>query len=103
LLKKEKAFKNILKKFIEESPYKELLTLENKQLIKDFINSEYIYFNHDQYIMKEVESLFSFVGEYRNLLNKAYLSGKEQLIGFQVQLEKSVNLLPGNDMFLQED
>ncbi|SEM36024.1 Zn-dependent protease with chaperone function [Chryseobacterium taichungense] len=103
LLKKEKAFKDVLKKFNEESSYKDFLTSENKKLIIDFIDSEYIYFNHDKYIMKEVESLFSFVGEYRNLLNKAYIFSKEQLIGFQVKLEKSVNRLPENGKFWQED
>lgn len=103
LLKTEKAFKDILKKFIEDSLYKDFLTLENKQLIKDFIHSENIYFNHDRYIMKEVESLFSVVDEFRNMLNRAYLSGKEQLVGFQVQIEKSVNQLPESDRSLQED
>lgn len=103
LLRAEKAFKDILKKFIEESACKDFLTLENKQLVKDFIYSEYIYFNHDQYIMKEVEALFSLVGEFRNMLNTAYLSGKEQLIVFQVQIEKSVNQLPESDTSWQED
>jgi Zn-dependent protease with chaperone function len=39
LLRNEKAFKDILTRFIEESSYKDLLTTENKELIKNFLNS----------------------------------------------------------------
>jgi hypothetical protein len=50
---------------MEESAYKDFLTIENKQLMKDFISSEYIYFNHDKYIQKEVDVLFSLINEYQ--------------------------------------
>lgn len=88
LLKNEKPFKDILKHFTEESAYKDFLTTENKQLLKDFISSEYIYFNHDKYIQKEVDVLFSLINEYQAIINKIYIDFKEELIEYQKRLEK---------------
>lgn len=89
LLKNEKPFKDILKHFTEESAYKDFLTIENKQLMKDFISSEYIYFNHDKYIQKEVDVLFSLINEYQITINKIYTDFKEELIEYQKRLEKA--------------
>jgi Zn-dependent protease with chaperone function len=89
LLKNEKPFKDIIKHFIEESGYKHLLSTENSQLLKDFIDSEYIYFNNDKYIQKEVDAVFSLINKYQIILNKTYTDYKIQLIDFQVDLEKT--------------
>jgi Zn-dependent protease with chaperone function len=89
LLKNEKPFKDIIKHFIEESGYKHLLSTENSQLLKDFIDSEYIYFNNDKYIQKEVDAVFSLINKYQIILNKTYTDYKIQLIDFQVDLEKA--------------
>ncbi|MDQ0594355.1 Zn-dependent protease with chaperone function [Chryseobacterium ginsenosidimutans] len=89
LLKNEKPFKDIIKHFIEESGYKNLLSTENSQLLKDFIDSEYIYFNNDKYIQKEVDAVFSLINKYQIILNKTYTDYKIQLIDFQVDLDKA--------------
>jgi Zn-dependent protease with chaperone function len=89
LLKNEKPFKDIIKHFIEESGYKDLLSTENSQLLKDFIDSEYIYFNNDKYIQKEVDAVFSLINKYQIILNKTYTDYKIQLIDFQVDLDKA--------------
>ncbi|SIP87429.1 Zn-dependent protease with chaperone function [Chryseobacterium sp. RU37D] len=88
LLKNEKIFKETLKKFIEESRYKNFLSLDDKRLLKDFLDSEYIYFNNYKYIQKEVDAVFSLINEYQSILNKAYTDYKIQLINFKAELEK---------------
>lgn len=95
LLKNEKPFKETVRQFIEESAYKDLLTLENRKLINNFIQSEYIYFNNDRYIQKEVDAIFTFINEYRTILHKAYTDYKEQLIDFQVKIMKADQSAPG--------
>ncbi|SHK08115.1 M48 family metallopeptidase [Chryseobacterium polytrichastri] len=89
LLKNEKPFKEVIKHFLEKSGYKDLLTLENRQLLKEFTDSEYIYFNNDKYIQKEVDDLFSFVNEYQSMISKTYNNYKVQLVDFQVELDKA--------------
>ncbi|SDR13056.1 Zn-dependent protease with chaperone function [Chryseobacterium soldanellicola] len=89
LLKNEKPFKNSIRHFIEESAYKDLLSIENRQLLKDFSDSEYIYFNNDKYIQWEVDAVFNILNEYQAILNKTYTDYKIQLIDFQVDLDKA--------------
>lgn len=91
LLRNEKPFKDIVKQLVEDSAYKDLLTIENKDLLKSFIQSEYIYFNNDRYIQKEVDAIFTFINEYRTILNKTYTDYKEQLIDFQANIKKAGN------------
>ncbi|WP_029293168.1 M48 family metalloprotease [Chryseobacterium hispalense] len=88
LLRNEKPFKDSVRQFVEESAYKDLLTIENKELLKNFIQSEYIYFNNDRYIQKEVDAIFTFINEYRAILNKSYTDYKEQLIDFQASIKE---------------
>ncbi|WP_288243305.1 M48 family metallopeptidase [uncultured Chryseobacterium sp.] len=88
LLRNEKPFKDSVRQFVEESAYKDLLTIENKELLKKFIQSEYIYFNNDRYIQKEVDAIFTFINEYRAILNKSYTDYKEQLIDFQASIKE---------------
>lgn len=88
LLRNEKPFKDSVRQFVEESAYKDLLTIENKELLKNFIQSEYIYFNNDRYIQKEVDAIFTFINEYRAILNKSYTDYKEQLIDFQANIKE---------------
>lgn len=88
LLRNEKPFKDSVRQFLEESAYKDLLTIENKELLKNFIQSEYIYFNNDRYIQKEVDAIFTFINEYRAILNKSYTDYKEQLIDFQANIKE---------------
>lgn len=91
LLRNEKPFKDMVKQLVEESAYKDLLTIENKDVLKNFIQSEYIYFNNDRYIQKEVDAIFTFINEYRTILNKTYSDYKEQLIDFQANIKKAGN------------
>lgn len=89
LLRCEKPFKDSVKQFVEASAYKDLITIENKELLKNFIQSEYIYFNNDRYIQKEVDAIFAFVNEYRMILNNIYTDYKEKLIDFQVKIKRA--------------
>lgn len=89
LIKNEKPFKEVLTHFLEESAYKDFLTIENKNLLKEFINSEYIYFNNNKYLEKEVSALYSVVNEYQAMISKIYIDCKEELLDFQTRLEKS--------------
>jgi Zn-dependent protease with chaperone function len=89
LLRNEKTFKDSVKQFAEASAYKDFLTIENKELIKNFIQSEYIYFNNDRYIQKEVDAIFTFINEYRMMLNTIYTDYKEELIDFQAKIKKA--------------
>ncbi|MBB4805414.1 Zn-dependent protease with chaperone function [Chryseobacterium defluvii] len=88
LLNQEKPFKKKLNEFLEISSYKDLLTEQHQNVLKQFIDSEYIYFNNDHYIQKEVNAVFTLVNEYQTILNKIYLDFKEELLNFQAGLKK---------------
>lgn len=89
LLKNEKPFKEILRKFVEESGYQGLITPEDQQVIKEFINSEYIYFNNDRYIQPEIDAVINLVNRYQEILNTAYTEYKEGLLDFQTRLDQA--------------
>lgn len=89
LLKNEKPFKELLRKFIEESGYQELITPEDQQVIKEFIRSEYIYFNNDRYIQPEIDAVINLVNRYQEILNTAYTDYKEELLDFQIRLDQA--------------
>lgn len=88
IVEKRKPFKDTVKQFVEKSAYKELLTIENKELMNNFIQSEYIYFNNDRYIQKEVDMIFTFINEYRMILNQSYSDYKTSLLIFRQTLKE---------------
>ncbi len=89
LLRHEKPFKKVLTQFIEDSGYRDLLSIEDKNLLKDFIASEYIYFNNDRYYETEVNAVFTVVYAYQDMINKAYTAGKEALLDCQAAIAKA--------------
>lgn len=89
LLRHEKPFKKVLTQFIEESGYRDLLSIEDKELLKDFIASEYIYFNNDRYYEAEVNAVFTVVNAYQEMINKTYTAGKEALLDCQTGIAKA--------------
>ncbi|WP_228377077.1 hypothetical protein [Chryseobacterium sp. FH2] len=88
LLREEKPFKQKLNDFIEHSSYRELLNDKNRDMLKQYLNSHYIYFNNDRYLQNEVDTVFAVVNEYRALISKSYIDFKEELLDFQLKLEK---------------
>jgi hypothetical protein len=48
LLKAEEPFKQKVRELLENSAYKEALNEEDKNLLQQFVDSEYIYFNKDR-------------------------------------------------------
>ncbi|WP_343658244.1 M48 family metallopeptidase [Chryseobacterium sp.] len=89
LLKAEETFKQKTKELIENSAYKEALTVEDKILLQEFVNSEYIYFNKDKYLEHEVNAISLVIEKYQALLNDHYLNAKLNLLNFQAELSRN--------------
>lgn len=89
LLKAEEPFKQKTKELIENSAYKEALTIEDKILLQEFVNSEYIYFNKDKYLEHEVNAISLVIEKYQALLNDHYLNAKLNLLNFQAELSRN--------------
>ncbi|CAD0218350.1 hypothetical protein KYG33_02635 [Chryseobacterium sp. D764] len=89
LLKAEEPFKQKTRELLENSAYKEALTDEDKNLLQEFIDSEYIYFNKDKYLEHEVGAISLLIEKYRALLNDHYLNSKLDLLNFQSSLRKN--------------
>jgi Zn-dependent protease with chaperone function len=89
LLKAEKPFKQKIRNLLEGSAYGELLTDEEKDLLQQFVNSEYIYFNNDRYLQNEVDSISLLIEKYQALLNNYYLNAKQELLNFQSEVSKA--------------
>ncbi|WP_370896220.1 M48 family metalloprotease [Chryseobacterium gossypii] len=87
LLREEKPFKQKISHFLEVSGYREFLTEDNISALQEFVNSEYIYFNNDHYIQREVDSVFTVVKQYQEIINKSYLDCKKDLLDFQSGLD----------------
>ncbi|PWN59516.1 M48 family metallopeptidase [Chryseobacterium viscerum] len=88
LLKAEEPFKLKTKELIEKSAYKEALKTEDKNILQEFVNSEYIYFNKDKYLEHEVNAISLVIEKYQALLNDHYLNSKLELLTFQSGLNK---------------
>lgn len=89
LLKAEEPFKLKTKELIENSAYKEALTAEDKDFLKQFVNSEYIYFNKDKYLEHEVNAISLVIEKYQTLLNDHYLNSKLELLNLQADSNKN--------------
>lgn len=89
LLKAEEPFKLMTKQLIENSAYQDALIAEDKNLLQEFVNSEYIYFNKDKYLEHEVNAISSVIEKYQTLLNDHYLNSKLELLNFQADLHKN--------------
>ncbi|MFZ4928324.1 M48 family metallopeptidase [Chryseobacterium sp. Mn2064] len=89
LLKAEEPFKLKTQELIENSAYKEGLKAEDHQLLQDFVNSEYIYFNKDKYLENEVNAISVVIEKYQALLNDHYLNSKLELLMFQAGINKN--------------
>ncbi|WP_395973426.1 M48 family metalloprotease [Chryseobacterium cucumeris] len=89
LLKAEEPFKLITKQLIENSAYQDALKAEDKNLLQEFVNSEYIYFNKDKYLEHEVNAISSVIEKYQTLLNDHYLNSKLELLNFQADLHNN--------------
>lgn len=86
LLKAEEPFKQKIRNLLENSAYKELITCEEHDILQQFVNSEYIYFNNDKYIQNEVDSITLLIEKYQTLLNTHYLNTKEELLQLQLRV-----------------
>lgn len=91
LLNQEKFFKEKLNDFIQISAYKDLLIDENKDVLKKFINSKYIYFNNDRYIQDEVNAVFTVINDFQTIISKTYIDLKLELLDFQSKLLDKVS------------
>ncbi|WP_045496322.1 M48 family metalloprotease [Chryseobacterium sp. StRB126] len=89
LLKAEKPFKQKIKSLLENSAYKELLTVEENNLLQQFVDAEYIYFNNDHYLQNEVDSVSLLIEKYQALLNTYYLNTKQELLNLQSEVNKA--------------
>lgn len=89
LLKAEEPFKLKTKELIENSAYKDALKNEDKIILQEFVNSEYIYFNKDKYLEHEVNAISLVIEKYQSLLNDHYLNSKLELLNFQADLNKN--------------
>ncbi|WP_160138270.1 M48 family metallopeptidase [Chryseobacterium sp. c4a] len=88
LLKAEKPFKQKISNLLEGSAYKELITAEENDLLQQYVNAEYIYFNNDRYLQNEVDSVMLLIEKYQALLTTYYLNTKQELLNLQSDLEK---------------
>ena len=89
LLKAEKPFKQKIRNLLENSAYKEFLTDEENNLLQQFVNTEYIYFNNDRYLQNEVDSVYLLIEKYQGLLTTYYLNTKQDLLNLQSDLDRA--------------
>ncbi|HCN48102.1 MAG TPA: Zn-dependent protease with chaperone function [Chryseobacterium sp.] len=89
LLKAEEPFKQKVRELLENSAYKVALNEEDKNLLQQFVDSEYIYFNKDRYLDHEVSSVSLVIEKYQALLNDHYLNSKLELLNLQSGLHKN--------------
>lgn len=89
LLKAEKPFKQKIRNLLENSAYKELLTAEESNILQQFVDAEYIYFNNDRYLQNEVDSISLLIEKYQSLLNTYYLNTKQELLKLQSEISQA--------------
>ncbi|PXW17812.1 Zn-dependent protease with chaperone function [Chryseobacterium sp. CBTAP 102] len=89
LLKAEEPFKLKTQQLIENSAYKEALKPDDKNILQEFVKSEYIYFNKDKYLEHEVSAISLVIEKYQTLLNDHYLNSKLELLNFQAGLNNN--------------
>ena len=86
LLDKEKIFKEKIVKLLQESPFKLFLEKDNKIILENYLNENFMYFENNSYKEHEINQLNDVLSNYQQAMSKAYFNMKKGLLAFYVDL-----------------
>ncbi len=86
LLDKEKIFKEKIVKLLQDSPFKLFLEKDNKIILENYLNENFMYFENNSYKEHEINQLNDVLSNYQQAMSKAYFNMKKELLAFYVDL-----------------
>lgn len=86
LLDKEKIFKEKIEKLLQDSPFKLFLENDNKIILENYLNENFMYFENNSYKEHEINQLNEVLTNYQQAMSKAYFNMKKGLLAFYVDL-----------------
>lgn len=85
----EKVFAGELKKMMEEQIFQAEITEEIKAHFVDYLAEDWVYFSYQVYFDKELNLLFTAMGDFLFLLNRIHFLQKKKLLDDQLKLAGS--------------
>ena len=86
LLPSENTLKGAIQELLSDKKFESEITDELKESFDLYLSKEWQYFEHDQYIDKNFEVLFSAMNNFYFVLSKGYFRLKKQLLTYQDEL-----------------
>lgn len=86
LLDKEKIFKEKIVKLLQDSPFKLFLEKDNKIILENYLNENFMYFENNSYKEHEINQLNDVLSNYQQAMSRAYFNMKKELLAFYVDL-----------------
>ncbi len=86
LKKMEKPFKEQITILLADELYNDIIGSEIRLHLEEYISKEWNYFGYDTYYEKEMEVLFTAMGDYSQLIYGTHFKCKKALLEFQANL-----------------
>lgn len=89
MLTKENIFKAKIKELLN-SVFGSYMLTEDQQILKEYIDADFLYFEHNSYNNSDFNALETALGKYKEGLNNAYFKIKKELLNLMAEiLEKN--------------
>lgn len=86
LLDNEKIFKEKIVKFLQNSLFRLFIDNDNKIILENYLNKNFIYFENNSYKEHEINQLNDVLSNYQQAMSRAYFNMKKELLAFYVDL-----------------
>ena len=86
LIEKEKIFKEKIVKLLQDSPFKLFIEKDNKIILENYLNENFMYFENNSYKEHEINQLNDVLSNYQQAMSRAYFNMKKELLAFYVDL-----------------
>lgn len=90
LIEKEKLFKEMLKEFMENPNFKNIIIAKNKELFEMYINSQNKYFEFEHYIEREIQLLSEVFEKFSETVTNQYFETKKDILEFEAYHFKNI-------------
>lgn len=93
LLEQEKTFKVALTEFTSVSAFRANIPEDKKESFKNYLNAEYVYFEHESYKDEELKVLFESYQDFNSELSNAYILLKQNVMKIQEDINCKVDVV----------
>jgi hypothetical protein len=88
---KESVFRERMKKLLEDENYQSVLTIDQKEKLKIYMEKEWSYFEAQKYNQEELKILEEAIYQFYELCSRAPFYALKRLLDFQIEIIENEN------------